>query len=71
MMMVRERHQPNPVYECMYARVQNSQLGDLRDEVEGVGVRLEGDVVPGGDGAAVLLLARACAGVCIRQHMGE
>ena len=35
---------------------ENLQFGDLGDEVEGLAVRLEGNVVPGGDLLAILLL---------------
>jgi len=39
------------------------QLGDLGDEVEGLALRLEGDVVPGGDLLAVLLLVLEGVGI--------
>jgi len=37
-------------------RTSDLQLGDLGDKVVCLAVRLEGDVVPGGDLVAVLLL---------------
>lgn len=46
------------------------QLGDFGDEVKGTAVSLEGDIVPGGDLLAILLLSwNICMYVCMCMRM--